>query len=70
MIFDEATSALDNVTEKAVMESIDDIHEDITILIVAHRLSTLKSCDTIVELENGNIKRQGTPDEIIGSSYT
>jgi len=70
LIFDEATSALDNVTEKAVMESIDDIHEDITILIVAHRLSTLKSCDTIVELENGNIKRQGTPDEIIGSSYT
>ena len=47
------------------MDAIDDIHEDITILTVAHRLSTLKNCDLIFELENGTIKRQGAPDEIL-----
>lgn len=66
LIFDEATSALDNETEKVVMDTIDDIHKDTTILMVAHRLSTLKNCDLIVELENGKIKRQGKPSEIIG----
>lgn len=66
LIFDEATSALDSQTEKVVMDAIDDIHKDTTILMVAHRLSTLKNCDLIVELENGKIKRQGRPSEIIG----
>jgi ATP-binding cassette, subfamily B, bacterial PglK len=56
LIFDEATSALDNVTEKAVMDAINEISKDVTILIVAHRLSTLKNCDFIVELENGKAK--------------
>tara|TARA_B110000008_G_scaffold61680_1_gene61475 strand:+ start:11425 stop:13161 length:1737 start_codon:yes stop_codon:yes gene_type:complete len=55
MIFDEATSALDQVTEKAVMDAINEISKDVTILIVAHRLSTLKNCDSVVELENGKI---------------
>jgi len=53
LIFDEATSALDNVTEKVVMDAINEISKEVTILIVAHRLSTLKNCDLIVELENG-----------------
>jgi ATP-binding cassette, subfamily B, bacterial PglK len=65
LIFDEATSALDNKTEKSVIDAIDGIHDDITILMVAHRLSTLKKCDIIVELENGNIKQQGAPTEMI-----
>ncbi len=56
LIFDEATSALDSVTEKAVMDAIDGISKDVTVLIVAHRLSTLKSCDLVVELESGKIK--------------
>jgi len=56
LIFDEATSALDNVTEKAVMDSINEISRDVTILIVAHRISTLKNCDLIVELENGKAR--------------
>jgi ATP-binding cassette, subfamily B, bacterial PglK len=68
LIFDEATSALDSQTEKAVMSAIDETHKDITILIVAHRLSTLKNCDMIVELENGSIKRKGTPKEMISRS--
>jgi len=66
LILDEATSALDNQTEKEVINAIDNIGKDITVLTVAHRLSTLENCDLIVELENGSIKRQGTPSEILG----
>ena len=51
LIFDEATSALDNETEQAVMNAIDDLGEEITILIIAHRLTTLKGCDKIIKLE-------------------
>lgn len=63
--FDEATSALDNETELAVMEAVDCIGKNITILIVAHRLSTLRGCDQIVELENGRVLRVGTYEQII-----
>ena len=65
LILDEATSALDNATEKAVMDAIHNDYGNITILMVAHRLSTLKGCDRIIKLENGIIKRQGTPEEMI-----
>lgn len=50
LIFDEATSALDNETEAAVMHSIDNLSPDLTVLIVAHRLSTLKTCSHIIEM--------------------
>jgi ABC-type bacteriocin/lantibiotic exporter with double-glycine peptidase domain len=66
IIFDEATSALDNETEEAVMEAIENLSNDLTILIIAHRVSTLKSCTQIVELAKGNINRIGTFQEIIG----
>jgi len=65
IIFDEATSALDNETEKAVMEAIEGLGDHLTILIIAHRLTTLKKCTQIVELSDGGIKRIGTYDEII-----
>jgi len=65
IIFDEATSALDNETEQAVMQSIDDLNADLTIIIIAHRLTTLKNCTHIVELANGCIKRTGTYQEIV-----
>ena len=55
IIFDEATSALDQVTENSVMQSINNIKPDVTIIFIAHRLSTLESCDKILELKNGNI---------------
>lgn len=70
IIFDEATSALDNETEKAVMEAIEGLGKDLTILIIAHRLTTLKNCTQIVELGNGGIKRMGTYDEIISANPT
>lgn len=65
IVFDEATSALDNETELAVMEAIDQLGPNLTVLIVAHRLSTLRSCDVVVELTNGHITRCGTYAEMI-----
>jgi len=64
IIFDEATSSLDSETEKVVMESIDSLSESLTILIIAHRISTLKNCDIIISLENGNIINTGSYNEI------
>ena len=55
LIFDEATSALDSKTEKAVMECIEDLKIDLTIIIIAHRLSTLSNCDMIIQLDQGKI---------------
>lgn len=59
LIFDEATSALDTDTENAVMAAIDNLNRELTILMVAHRLTTLQKCDLIVQLENGRIISQG-----------
>ena len=67
IIFDEATSALDNKTEQAVMQSIESLGKDLTVLIIAHRLTTLQNCDQIVELGNGGIKRIGTYRDIIST---
>lgn len=55
LFFDEATSALDTETEKAVMESIENLKEKKTMIIIAHRLSTLKNCDHVYRVENGRI---------------
>ena len=65
IIFDEATSALDNETEEAVMQAIEGLSKDLTVLIIAHRLTTLKNCTQIVELGDGGIKRAGTYQEIV-----
>lgn len=65
IIFDEATSALDNETEQAVMQAIESLSEDLTILIIAHRLTTLKNCTRIVELGEKGILRAGTYQEIV-----
>jgi len=66
IVFDEATSALDNDTERAVMEAIENLGDELTVIIVAHRLTTLKNCTQIVELEDGKIKRSGSYQNIIG----
>lgn len=66
IVFDEATSALDGDTEHAVMQAINDLGSELTILIVAHRLTTLRECTQVVELEAGSIKRIGTYQEIVG----
>jgi len=65
LIFDEATSALDNETERAVMNAIKDLDEEITILIIAHRLTTLKGCDKIIKLEKDYTVRIGSYKEVV-----
>jgi|SaaInlV_120m_DNA_3_1039746.scaffolds.fasta_scaffold05247_4 ATP-binding cassette, subfamily B, bacterial PglK len=55
IVFDEATSALDNLTEAEVIEAIDALPGDKTVLMIAHRLTTVKRCDRIIVLENGHI---------------
>lgn len=64
LIFDEATSALDSDTEKEVMNAIENLNRDLTILIIAHRLSTLKNCDMIVRLDSGKIAPESVPDDM------
>ena len=64
LILDEATSALDNLTEQAVMEAVHNLGKDITIILIAHRLSTVKKCDTIFLLEKGELKEQGSFEEL------
>jgi len=64
LILDEATSALDTLTEQAVMEAVHNLGNQITIILIAHRLSTVKACDTIFLLEKGKLKAHGTFDEL------
>jgi ATP-binding cassette subfamily B protein len=59
VVLDEATSALDEDTESAVMQSIERLGDDITIVMVAHKTASLRSCDQIIELRNGAIHRVG-----------
>lgn len=68
IIFDEATSALDNETEQFVMNAIESLSQDLTLLIIAHRLSTLSNCTLIVELGTGGIKRSGSYKDIVNKS--
>ena len=68
LILDEATSALDNETEKSVMNSINNLGNNITIIIIAHRLNTVKNCDIIFKLENGRLVKQGKFEEIVNQS--
>jgi ATP-binding cassette subfamily B protein len=65
IIFDEATSALDSETEESVMLAIEGLNRNLTILIIAHRLSTLKNCTQIVEIDNGRVKQVGTYQELV-----
>ena len=65
VILDEATSALDNQTEKKVLNSILNFNPNLTVIMIAHRLSSLKKCDTVIYLKNGKIEMIGKPKEVI-----
>tara|TARA_X000000950_G_scaffold289243_1_gene411158 strand:+ start:2396 stop:4108 length:1713 start_codon:yes stop_codon:yes gene_type:complete len=67
LVLDEATSSLDNQTEKIVMDTINGLSKEITIVLIAHRLSTLKNCDTIYLLEKGKIKKKGSFESLVKS---
>jgi len=64
LIFDEATSALDNITERAVMEAINNLGNEKTIIIIAHRISTVKNCDQIFVLDNARLSGVGNYDDL------
>jgi ATP-binding cassette subfamily B protein len=59
IVFDEATSALDNATEKEVMDSINGLSSQFTIILIAHRLSTVEKCDQVFELSHGQLISDG-----------
>jgi len=65
LVFDEATSALDNQTEKLVMESLSKRNKNLTVLIIAHRLTTLKDCDYIVKIEGCDKVKVGSYSELV-----
>ena len=67
IIFDEATNALDSETEQAVMREIEGLRDDLTVLIIAHRVTTVKYCSQIVELGGRGILRAGTYQEIVSA---
>ncbi len=68
LILDEATSALDNLTEKAVMEAVHNLGRAKTIIMIAHRLTTVKNCDIIYLLKRGKVEAQGTYDQLIAEN--
>ncbi|WP_297970636.1 ATP-binding cassette domain-containing protein, partial [uncultured Amaricoccus sp.] len=68
LILDEATSALDNLTERAVMDAVHNLGRAKTVVMIAHRLSTVRECDTIFMLEGGRVVAEGSYDELIASN--
>ena len=65
ILFDEATSALDNDTQSKIQQAIDNLKKEYTILIIAHRFSTIINCDRIYYLENGKVLASGTHNELL-----
>lgn len=70
LILDEATSALDNLTERAVMQAVQNLGHQKTIIMIAHRLSTVRNCDTIFLLERGRVEAFGNYDELVKENET
>jgi ABC-type multidrug transport system fused ATPase/permease subunit len=64
IIMDEATSALDNMTELAVMDAVHNLHSSTTVLLIAHRLTTVRDCDHIYLLDHGKVIGEGSYDEL------
>jgi ABC-type multidrug transport system fused ATPase/permease subunit len=69
LLFDEATAALDNATEQAVMDAVECLSRELTIVMIAHRLSTLARCDRVIRLQNGRIAAQGPPKLLLASPW-
>jgi ATP-binding cassette subfamily B protein len=68
LIFDEATSALDSSTEQEVMKAIEGLGGQLTILIIAHRLTTLKGCDRILQFDKDNLLHEGSYQDMVNAS--
>jgi ABC-type multidrug transport system fused ATPase/permease subunit len=70
LVFDEATSALDDETEAELMKAIDGLSKDLTVIMIAHRLSTVRRCDKILKLHKGKVVAFDTPDVVLGPLTT
>ena len=65
VLLDEATSALDTLTENSVQEALDRLGSHRTVLVIAHRLGTIRNADNILVLKEGTIAEEGTHDELL-----
>ncbi len=65
---DEATSALDNITEKQIIEAIESLKSDHTLIMIAHRLTTVKNCDKLYFMEEGRIIQGGSYPDLVESN--
>jgi ABC-type multidrug transport system fused ATPase/permease subunit len=70
LVFDEATSALDDETEAELMKAIDSLSKDLTVIMIAHRLSTVRRCDKILKLHKGKVVAFDTPDVVLGPAHS
>ena len=68
IIFDEATAALDTKTERMIQDSINDLSKGRTVILIAHRLSTLKDADKLVVIEDGKVIESGTMEELLDNN--
>lgn len=68
LVLDEATSALDTVTEQVLINSIDRLSQDLTVLMIAHRLTTVERCDRVIRLVNGVVEIEGPPHQVLNVS--
>ena len=68
LLLDEATSALDTKSERLVQSALDNLMKNRTVLVIAHRLSTVRSADIIAVLENGKVSESGTHDDLISNN--
>ncbi len=65
ILFDEATSALDGAAEQAIQQTIDSLRSRMTLVVVAHRLSTVQACDTVYWIDEGEVRMAGTPESVL-----
>jgi len=65
LVLDEATSALDTATEQALMEAVNALSEELTVVMIAHRLSTVQQCDRVIRLERGRVVDDGVPERVL-----
>ncbi|HET9389248.1 MAG TPA: ABC transporter ATP-binding protein [Steroidobacteraceae bacterium] len=70
LVLDEATSALDNLTERSVMAAIEELDRELTILLIAHRLTSVARCDSIVVMENGRVAAQAPYEQLLERSQS